>query len=511
LVASIGCSDDSEPLEVTTGTGVVRGLTQGGSRMWRGIPYAAPPVGPLRWAPPQAAPAWDGVRETFELGPGCAQTFSSFGSASGDEDCLYLNIWAPSDTHDVPVLVWFHGGAFAFGSGGETYYAGQHLAETKDVVVVSVNYRLGVLGFLAHAALAAENPGHPTSGNYGLEDQLAALEWVQLNIHAFGGDPSRVTVFGESAGGISTCWQYTSSKTTGLFHAAIAESGLCSNDLFFAPRTEAEANGTKVADLLGCTGDNAAIATCMRSKTPMQLLTATQPPKTADQLPGGPFFQPDGMLFGPNVDGIVVEQSSRDAFASGSFAKRPLLLGTNRDEGTLFQSSLVAKETTTEAEMRTALGVRFTSQQVDAILAHYPVASFPSIDRAIAEISGDGFFVCPTRRAARGAAAAGAPVYQYSFERELEAPAIANLGVFHASEIPFVFGNDTFPFGRIGTAGQPLADTIQTAWTTFAASGNPGGDWPRFETASDQLLVLDVTSSVRAGHKAALCDFWDTL
>ncbi|HSD88134.1 MAG TPA: carboxylesterase family protein [Kofleriaceae bacterium] len=512
VVAGVGCSDDGEPLQVTTDTGVVRGLVQGGSRMWRGIPYAAPPLGELRWKKPQAAAPWDGVRETFELGPSCAQVYSPFGNASTDEDCLYINIWAPRGTHDAPVLVWFHGGAFAFGSGGEAYYAGQHLAETKDVVVVTVNYRLGAFGFLAHPALAAEDPAYATSGNYGLEDQLAALAWVQRNIKAFGGDPARVTVFGESAGGISTCWQYTSSRTAGLFQAAIAESGLCSNDLFFLPRAQAEAIATRVSDAVGCTGSDTAIAACLRSKTPMELLTSTQGPKVADQPPGGPFFLPDPLMLVPNIDGIVVERASRDAFATGGFAPRPLLLGSNRDEGTLFQTSLVAKETTTETDFRAALERRYTTAQVDAIIAHYPPASFASFDRALAEITGDAFFVCPTRRAARGAAAAGANVYEYSFEREVDSPAIPDVGVFHASEIPFVFGTeDSFPFGRVGAAGQPVADKIQTAWTAFAASGNPGADWQPYAASSDQLLVLDVTSAPRAAHKAALCDFWDTL
>jgi para-nitrobenzyl esterase len=511
-LAAFGCGSDDEPLEVKTDTGVVKGLVQGDSRMWRGIPYAAPPVGALRWKAPQAVAAWDDVKETFELGSNCPQVFSPFGSASTDEDCLYLNIWAPRDKHDVPVLVWFHGGAFIYGSGGETYYTGQPLAETQGVIVVTVNYRLGAFGFLAHAGLAAEDPAHPTSGNYGFEDQLAALKWVQRNIKAFGGDPNRVTVFGESAGGISTCWQYTSSATVGLFKSAIAESGLCSNNLFFLTRAEAEATGTRVADVLGCTGNDAAVTACMRTKTPMQLLTATAAPKIADQEPGGPFFQPPGGIFlAPNIDGMIVEKSSHDAFAAGAFTPRPLLLGSNHDEGTLFQTSLIAKETTSDAELRAALATRYTSEQIDAILALYPPSNFPSFDRTLAEISGDSFFVCPTRRAARGAAAAGAPVYQYSFERELENPAIANVGVFHASEIPFVFGDDSFPFGLVGEGGKPLADRMQTAWATFAATGDPGGNWPKFDAAGDQLQVLDVAASVRTGHKAGLCDFWDSM
>jgi para-nitrobenzyl esterase len=509
IVACSGCGSDAPELDIATDNGVIRGVMQGESRAWLGVPYAAPPVDALRWKPPQPVADWDGVRDANGFGYVCAQTFSPFGSASEDEDCLYLNVWAPSEGRDLPVMVWLHGGAFVYGSGSAPYYTGRYLAEQRDVVIVTVNYRLGALGFLAHPAFRGEDAAFPSAGNYGLLDQLAALRWVQRNIAAFGGDPKRVTLFGESAGGFSTCLHYTSRDTTELFHAAISESGLCTEPSLLPARADAEANALSVATELGCTGGD--VAACLRAKTPMQLLAVTGVQPTAEQPPGGPFYLDDSGLSGPNLDGVVITSTPKDRFAAGDYAPRPLLLGSNLDEGTLFHISILAKEVTTEAEMRAALERRFGAQHVDAIVAMYPLASYPSPNRALAEISGDALFVCPTRRAARSAAAAGAPVYLYSFEQELDNPAIADLGVFHAAELPFVFNTgDVFPFGRIGTAQRPVADAMQDAWTTFAATTKPGDAWPRYD-ASDQLYVLGPTSQTRSGHKAARCDFWDSL
>ena len=229
LCVTAACGTSGDELRVATESGVVHGEKDGTIRHFLGIPYAAPPVGPLRWKPPQRAPAWQGTRDATVVGTQCPQTLS-YSGASYDEDCLFLNVWTPSGAHDLPVMVWLHGGAFIFGSGGDKYYDGSKLAQ-HGVVVVTINYRLGVLGFLAHPALDVEDPSFPSSGNYGLLDQEAALAWVQRNIAAFGGDPKQVTLFGESAGGFSTCVQYLSSHTAGLFERAIAESGLCGSTL----------------------------------------------------------------------------------------------------------------------------------------------------------------------------------------------------------------------------------------------------------------------------------------
>ena len=238
LAALLACGDSSsgDPLDVVIDSGTIHGKQSGDVHVFLGVPYAAPPVGPLRWKKPQPVAPFDGVRDARQTGSQCPQSFS-FTGAGGDEDCLYLNVWAPANVKNAPVFLWIHGGAFVFGSGGDAFYDGTHLAETFGVVVVTINYRLGALGFLAHDALDAEDPSYPTSGNYGLEDQFAAMQWVQTNIAAFGGDPAKVTLAGESAGGYSVCLHYLAPRTHGLFANAISESGLCTG--FELPKARA--------------------------------------------------------------------------------------------------------------------------------------------------------------------------------------------------------------------------------------------------------------------------------
>ncbi|MBA2538032.1 MAG: carboxylesterase family protein [Deltaproteobacteria bacterium] len=514
LVGLIACGGGGDPLEVNLDTGVIVGVEQAGDvRAWLGVPYAAPPVGELRWKRPQPVAPWDGVLETVQVGIQCPQTFS-IGGPGGDEDCLFVNVWSPSGASKLPVMVWLHGGAFIFGSGGDSYYSGRHLAETYGVVVVNVNYRLGAFGFLAHPALTSEDPGYPSSGNYGLEDQHAALEWVQRNAKAFGGDASRVMLFGESAGGFSACAHYVSPRTSGLFHAAISQSGLCGSKITEPTLAVAEAAGVKTVEALGCPGTGPSAAACMRAKSTDALLDATEITPPNMQPPGGPFYVGGENVLStiPNVDGVVMQQTLRAAFTGGDFAKRPLIIGTNRDEGTLFHSSFFAMEVTSDAEYRAAIERRFGAANVDAIAAQYSIESYPSPNRALAEITGDAFFVCATRHAARGAARAGAPVYLYSFERTPETAFLADLGAFHSSEIPFVFGTDgAFPLSRVGAGGAPVADAVQQIWTQFAATGTPGADWPRHDEASDQYRILDAPMSTATGLKAERCVFWDSL
>lgn len=512
-----GCGGERDELEVEIDTGVLRGVRQGETRAFLGVPYAAPPVGADRWRPPGEPARWDGIREAFEVGVQCPQTFSLAGPG-GEEDCLFVDVWTPAggDDERLPVMVWLHGGAFIFGSGGDDYYNGRLLAETYGVVIVTVNYRLGPLGFLAHPALTAEDPAYPSSGNYGLDDQLAALRWVQRNIARFGGDPARVLLFGESAGGFSTCVHYVSPRSEGLFAYALVESGLCASTIREPTRAEAEAAGVAVAQELGCPATGPSAAACLRGKSPDALLAATALPAAADQPPGGPFYiGGNSSLLStlPNVDGFVLKTTLRQAFAAGGFAPRPLLLGTNRDEGTLFHSPFFAREAADEAEYRAALQRRFGAANVDAIVARYPVAVFGAANRALAEVTGDAFFVCPARQTARGAVAAGAPVYLYSFERAPEQAFLDGLGVFHSVELPFVFGTDPkFPLARVGAGGQAVAGAMQAMWTRFAATGDPNGAgaaWPAFDRAGDRHLVLDTALTASSGHKAAACDFWD--
>jgi para-nitrobenzyl esterase len=519
-LAACGDDDKGDPLDVEIDTGVLHGIELGRTRAFLGVPYAAPPVGPDRWRPPQPAVPWDGVREAISVGIQCPQGLSISGPG-GDEDCLFINVWTPTSPGDdglVPVMVWLHGGAFVFGSGGDKYYSGQHLAETYGVVIVTLSYRLGALGFLAHPALAAEDPAYPASGNYGLDDQHAALGWVQRNIAQFGGDPGNVLLFGESAGGYSTCAHYVSPRSAGLFARAIVESGLCTSPVLEATRAEAEATGTQVAQDLGCPVTGPEAVACMRAKPVDALLAATALPPMQSQPPGGPLYLDAGaslLATRPSVDGFVVQRPMRDAFLTGGFAPRPLIVGTTRDEGTLFHSPLFANEVTTDAEYRAALGRRFGQSNVAGIVARYPVSAFGSPNRALAEVSGDAFFVCPARQTARTAAAGGAPVYLYSFEQLPELPILDGLGVFHSAEIPFVFGTDpAYPLGRAGEGGAATAAALQAMWTQFAATGDPNGtgpEWPAFDRAGGRHLVIGPTIAAGSGHKAAVCDFWDSL
>ncbi|MEO8551761.1 MAG: carboxylesterase family protein, partial [Kofleriaceae bacterium] len=282
LVAAVllvaACGDDTDELTITIDSGTIHGGALDGVRHFFGVPYAAPPLGANRWRAPQPVEPWSDVRPALELGSQCPQSVSLAGT-SNDENCLFVNVWAPSGAHDLPVMVWLHGGAFILGSGGDKYYDGSNLAK-QGVVVVSLNYRLGMFGFLAHPAFRTDDPAFPTAGNYGLEDQHAALEWVQRNVAAFGGDPKHVTLFGESAGGMSTCFLYLSSRSHGLFEKAIAESGLCSSPLLEIPRATAELQAMEKAAALGCSSSDGAAALIerLRGMTSDEILAQTSLP-----------------------------------------------------------------------------------------------------------------------------------------------------------------------------------------------------------------------------------------
>ncbi|HUS30763.1 MAG TPA: carboxylesterase/lipase family protein, partial [Kofleriaceae bacterium] len=505
------CGDELGPNDVEVETGVVRGSDDGaGVKSWLGIPYAAPPVGELRWKPPKRAEAWDGARDGTKVGQKCPQN-TVITSGGGIEDCLTLNVWAPSAaTGKLPVMFWIHGGAFVFGSGGDPFYSGAELARTRGVVVVTINYRLGGLGFLAHPALAAEDPDH-TSGNYGLRDQLAALEWVQRNIGEFGGDPGHVTIFGESAGGFSGCVHYTDPKTAGLFERAIVESGACLDNGLAQTRQQAESDGLAFGAKVGCPGSDAGAIACMRDLIDYAVLDATALAPIMMQKPGGFFYDsyPPNTL--PNVDGVVIPEQIEKRLSAGDYPKRPIILGTNKDEGTLFHSNILSNLVRDETQYREALMRRFNDAAVvDQIVARYPVGDYPSPNEALAAVSGDVFFTCPARRNARALTAAGSPVYRYVFQRDLEQALFPELHAFHSAEIPFVFGIETYPLGKVGSATS-LADAMQSAWTSFAKTGEPGGGWPKYEAASDPVQVLDVPVSQGAGYRAAFCDFWDTV
>jgi len=513
LVAALlaaGCGGTPDELTVQLENGTIHGAKVGGVRQWLGIPYADQPVGDLRWKAPRRAPALTETLETIAYANECPQTLS-FAGPSNTEDCLYLNVWAPSGAHDLPVMVWIHGGAFIFGSGNDKWYAGATLAE-QGVILVTINYRLGALGFLAHPALDTDDPTYPTSGNYGLEDQRIALGWVARNIKAFGGDPAKVTVFGESAGGFSACVHYVSPRSSTLFAAAISESGFCTATALAPGHATASSLGLDLAQHLGCPGTDANAAACLRAVSVDTILAMTGLPPPTSQGPGGPFYQTT-LLPGavPNIDGYVIPGDMLATLEAGSYPARPLLLGTNKDEGTLFHSSVYAKPVASDADYQAALAIRFTSANVAPIIAQYPSSSYATPNDALAAVTGDAFFVCPARATARAALAVGAPVYRYSFEHALENPFMAGLGVFHSSELPFVFGNDDYALGKIGTSGAPISQAMIASWTSFAKTGTPGASWPAYDLASEPYELYGDAVAPAAGLKTALCDFWDAV
>jgi len=501
-----GCGgDDVDPLRVELDSGPIRGIADDGARHFYGIPYAAPPTGANRWRPPQPVTPWAEERSALNFGSGCVQAESLFGGA-GDEDCLTLNVWTPEapPAEPAPVFVWIHGGAFTAGSGDQAYYDGSVLAADNGLVVVTINYRIGLLGFLAHPALSGESDDG-VSGNYGLLDQRAALAWVQRNIAAFGGDPTRVALAGESAGGASTCIHYLSPDTADLFEVAISQSGACLGGLAEPTLADGEASGEAVAATLGC--DTAA---CLRDVAPADLVAALSLGPIADQPPGGPVYIASPIV-GPLVDGVVYPEPMATAFAGSDHGSRPLLLGSNRDEGVLFHGPLLSNDVEDEAEYRAALAVRF-GDDADAIVAQYPVAAYEDANDALTHVTTDSLFVCPARRTARAAEDAGAAVYLYSFEHEPEGASFD--GAFHAAEIPFVFGVELSEVGRIGAAA-PLSAAMRGYWTRFATTGDPNvpaGDdvaWPAYDAAGDAHLTLAVPIAAGAGLAADACDFWD--
>ncbi|MDD9947087.1 MAG: carboxylesterase family protein [Myxococcales bacterium] len=500
-------------LEISDGR--LLGTRVDGVRAFLGIPYAAPPVGPLRWKPPAPPTPWRGVRNATRPRSECPQLIPLLGYL-GAEDCLYLNVWAPDEgAENLPVMVWFHGGAFKQGSAADPISNGARLARTQRVVVVGVNYRLGTLGFMAHPTLTSESGA---SGNWGVLDQQAALRWVRDNIRSFGGDPNSVTIFGESSGGDNVCTHMISPASRGLFHRGISQSGMCPSTWHDRDPTLAEAEdyGLEVAAQLGCAEPPEALA-CLREASPRALVEAGN--RTAPIQPGGVFYiePPDYRAMAPNVDGVTIPDDRAVLYESGDIADVPLIFGSNKDEGTLFHTPFFfAEPVDTPEAYRAALERRFGATRAKMVEALYPSESFPSPDSALAEVTGDWLFVCRARWMSRVLSARGLPVFLYSFEKPLRSPALPDGGVIHAAEIPFVFGTSLalFGLGPIEAEHQELSDNMMGYWSRFAATGDPNGDgavnWPRYDEMTDQHLVLDDPVRAGTGHKRARCDLWDS-
>ncbi|MBP2278144.1 MULTISPECIES: carboxylesterase/lipase family protein [Sphingomonas] len=470
---------------VAAPAGAVQGQVDGSIRVFRGIPYATPPVQSLRWRPPVALPRWQGVRPATAFGPACVQPQSKTPSSiySGDpmpvsEDCLTLNIWTPAKADKAPVFLWIHGGALVGGSSRDPVYDGKRLAE-RGVIVVSINYRLGVLGWLAHPGLSAESAQH-VSGNYGLLDQIAALQWVKANISAFGGDPARVTIAGESAGGLSVMYLLESPLARGLFSRAIVESGY----MISMPELRKAVYGAPSGEGAGQMLAAALQAPDMGALRGIDAQTLTNAAA--------------GMGYGPwgTVDGRVLPEQMVSAFAAGRQAAVPLLVGFNQGEIRSL-TVLAPKAPATAADYEKGIRDRY-GDLADAFLRLYPAADYK---QSILATTRDALYGWTAERLARTQTAIGQSAYLYLFDHGYRAADDAGLHAFHASELPFVFGTfdrtpPRWPRVEDVPVNRALSDAMADYWASFAQGGQPvaaqAPAWPAFGSGESYLHFADV-------------------
>lgn len=505
---------------VALDAGLVRGLVVGEAQdvhAYRGIPFAAPPVGALRWRPPQAPAAWNGVRECYSFGAAAPQPTSPMlstfpGMALGaptSEDCLYLNVWTPAVRGEspLPVMVWIHGGGYLIGSASQRLYDAEDLVRRGGVVVVSINYRLGPLGFFAHPELSAESPDK-VSGNYGLLDQIEALRWVQRNIQAFGGDPQRVTIFGESAGGGSVFSLLVSPLARGLFHRAIAESGPSLNFVHLKKShygyKPAEESGVEFASKLGLP-EGAGQLAALRALPVEALIKVTPGMESSRDFS----VRRNSLALAPVVDGWAIPDDPMTILAAGQQNAVPLLVGANRDEGTMF--ALLAKLPGGAAEYQEVLATNF-GPLGEKFGQLYPAPTTPDVRRAVTDLIGDFVFVAPARFVARQMHRVGQPAYLYHFAHPPAGATGKMLGAHHAAEIAYVLDNLELTSG-LSTTDEQLRDALVGYWSQFAATGNPNRDglpaWPAYEQAQDVLLLIEEQIRPEAGLRRDKLDTID--
>ncbi len=526
LAASTSADDRAKAERVKTSTGVVEGSADAGTgvRTFKGVPFAEPPVGDLRWRPPQPLKKWKSVRQAKQFGPRCMQAAvfgdMNFRSASMSEDCLYLNVWTPakSDKERLPVLVYFYGGGFVAGSGDEPRYDGESMAR-KGVVSVTVNYRLGVFGFFAHPELTKESP-HKASGNYGLLDQAAALRWVRENIAAFGGDPGKVTIAGESAGSVSVSAQMVSPLAKDLIAGAIGESGAITGTLRAVPLAQAEQMGSKFAADLGAPSLKA-----LRAMTTQQIFE----PATK----GG--FASVGR-FPITVDGYFFTEEPAATYAAGRQARVPLLAGWNTEEmnwGFLLQGQEPTPENYEKAVRK------LYSERADEALKLYPASTREEVIQSATDLAGDLFIAYSTWKwSDLHAQTGGKPVYRYLYARprpEMR-PEMGNAtaglaggvvkgqagpappparGAVHSAEIEYALGNLVTNKVYAWTPDDyKVSEVMQAYFANFIKTGNPNGaglpNWPAAGPGGDaQVMRLDVDSRAEAEKHRARYLFLD--
>ena len=485
---------------ITTDQGSVMGVATDYGTKFLGIPYAAAPVGALRWQPTQAAIPWDGVLKADTTGSSCPQVASPFGTASVNEDCLFLNVYTPKANkfrRKLPVMVWIHGGSFTYGE-GHTFNP-QKLVD-KDVVVVNFNYRLGALGFMAHPALSAISASG-TSGNFGLMDQQAALQWVQNNIAAFGGDPDNVTLFGESAGGLSVHTHLASPLSKGLFHRAIIQSG--AYQLEQPPMQSWEQLGLGIAAAMGCPDQS---SQCLLKLDVADIINKAKP---------------GALGFLPIIDGNVLPQSVLSALAKGDFAKVPVMEGTTHDEFSMFVAlsyTLAGKPITADNYIASIAALGFPTQVAQIIALEYPLANYPGPNEAFTALGTDFLFACHSQSSLR-LLAEHVPTYGYEFN-DPNAPFTTlpplgfPYGSAHTTEIQYLMAPANAP--TFTKEQQLLSNFMVNYWTSFAKFGTPNLSlspiWPRYNTAEMMQSLKPGFSKTMSNFDAAHhCGFWGYL
>jgi para-nitrobenzyl esterase len=497
LVLLLGGMSVAAAGQVRTDAGTVEGSASadGKVQIFKGIPYAAPPVGSLRWKEPQPVPNWQGARKATEFGARCMQgnIFGDmvFRDAAPSEDCLYLNVWTPKASPDakLPVMVWIYGGGFQAGATSEPRQDGEHLAH-KGVVVVSMNYRLGIFGFFSHPELTRESPHH-ASGNYGLQDQAAALQWVRKNIAAFGGDPENVTIFGESAGSFSVSALMASPLSKALIHRSIGESGaFFGRTLSTKPLADSEQEGARFAQSIGADSLEK-----LRAMTSQQTLDAATKDKNA-------------FRFGPNIDGYFFPESPAEIYAKGNQTHVALLAGWNRDEGNyhgFFGADLPTKENYAKKANQ-----MFGEKSAEALKV-FPGETDEQVKSSADLLATANFIGYGTWKWIEMQTKLGAPaVYRYEFDQAppLAPPAAGappttdSPRAYHSAEIEFVFGmldSKKLPWRP---EDYELSELMGSYWTNFAKTGNPNGaglpQWPQY-SAKDGYEVMHLAAKSHAG------------